>query len=56
MSDQTPSSKPKRAYTWHIDESRRAALNKERYEHMRKGREAKRKAVNTPVEPTKDEA
>ena len=56
MSDQT---KAKRAYVWHIPSDRRAALNKERYEHMRRGREAKRAArkettVNTTVEPTKD--
>lgn len=47
----------RREYKWAISEERRQELNRERYEHMRRGREAKRserKAVNTPVTEAKD--
>lgn len=53
----TTQAQPRRQYVFHISPERRAQLNRERYENMRRGREAKRaeqRAVNTRTESQKD--
>lgn len=43
----------KRQYNWKITPERRAELNQSKYQTMRRGREAKKVARQTPAEDSK---